>query len=427
MTERLVIKSHFLDATSSTEDRFDIIRKNIKLLMSSLEQYDTRKAVNNPVAEKDIKQKFHDFLTSCGFYMAALDLDDLIDEISNKPRDDGSIAWYHQLSQVLTFLSLVQDSTISLQSLEKYGGLETAIRTGLRHDSIEDFGTDFKQFEEYQRQKIKITFDRIKEKNIGILDDTWHAKEEQNLKIFMQNLELITKKVAVLDENGKPQFHDDGRMIKKDLFPSTRDYTHNLVGSEKASPIVMIFKILDGSHNLSTMVGAPKFSAPRRLKYSNEREDMFGARQGLPEIAMRKWPKFKSALKKADDLMGAVLYTNFGYLEYVDQEAAYPDDKEKHRDGRIIYQSGVGRYLPKALSIKIPRAFNMFHTLLDTIQDLTHEHESDLMKTRTSLFWEKSLKPALLTHADHFPHIFIQGNTGGSFKIRDTNFAPQFL
>ncbi len=417
----------FSGAVGSSDTYFLKIKANIEILRAALDEYDTKKSVNTPEAEADIKDKFSQFLIGCEFYMAKMDFDELLEESAAKPRDDGSIGWYHQMAPVLIFLSMIKDKTISLESLEQYGGLETALRTALRHDSIEDFGKDFDQFEKEQKQNILKKFTELQALGLPGFDDGRLQKEYDNLDILMQNLRLMTKKVAILDADGNPQYRPDGRMIRKDLFPNTRAYIHNMVNSVYASPVVWIIKVCDGIHNLSSMIGAPKFTAPRRLQYANQREDMYGSRQGLPEIAMQKWPEFAEGIKRVDHLMGSVLYTNFGYLEYVDQEKAYPDNSDKHKEGDEVHTLGIGKYLSGTLKVDVPRGLNPFYNLLDTIQAQTSGEEDINIRVKTIKFWEHSIKPALRPYALYFPRYFANGQSGGAPHSDKIVRAPNFI
>lgn len=385
----------FIEAAGNVYNYDNVIIDNISILQNSLNKYHTKKGVNTPIANQDIQDKFDAFLKACNFNMTHEDFKDLLME--STPRDDGSEGWHHQLSQVLMFLSLVQDKTISLKMLEEYGGLETAIRTALRHDSIEDTGTSFEKFKFIQIGRIKL------------LPADIQIKEYQNLEILMKNLKLMTKKIAILDDEGNPTFYPDGRMIKRDLFRSTSDYIHNMLDSEDASPVVWILKTFDGTHNLGNMIGAPKFTASRRLKYANEREDMYGGRDGLPELAMHKWDGFSAAIKKADSFMGAILYANFNYLEYVDQPQSYKRAK-KFKDGDTIRVSGIGKYLSDVLIFNLPRGLNPLHTMLDTIIEVGFFNKSKIIRDRTTLFLKECVKPALKSHASHFPAFFLRDN-----------------
>lgn len=386
------------------------VKTNIGLLIQRLSKYYTKASVNTPEAEADIQKKFREFLIGCEFRISQYDFDDLLEESKQKPRDDGTAGWHHQLSQILMFLSKVEDGTIPLENLGQYGGLETAIRTILRHDSIEDFGTNFKTFKSFQKQRIQKDRDSLTPYNNSDEAHKVLQRQGENLNQLMNNLRLLTKKVAILDKEGKPQYYADGRMKKKSLFKTTMAYIQNMLHKKSANPVAWMIKTFDGTHNLSTMLGALKFTAVRRLKYCNEREDMYGGRNSLPEKAAKKWSKFSDVIRQSDNLMGAVLYINFGFLEYVDQKDAYPDDNTKHKKGDPIYESGVGKYIDGALSFNIPRAFNPLHILLDDIKNIAENSPDELKRKRAQLFLEKSIKPALAEHKSHFPRLFNPAN-----------------
>ena len=127
------------------------------------------------------------------------------------------------------------------------------------------------------------------------------------------------------------------------------------------------------------MLGAPKFDAPKRYKYAKERQEAYGGDDALPERAKLEWPDFTKAIEIADELMGGVLFANLNYSKYVDRENIYAspeerDDfitKNKMTDDQVKI-SGIIKYLPTILSLKLPRGFNPFYTVLDTIESQAH-------------------------------------------------------
>ncbi len=373
-------------------NRERLIKKNIKSLLASLAQYKTGASINTLAAQRDIREKFWHFLEDCGFFMALSDFQDILKQTEGKSREDGTVPWYHQLTPILMVLSLIESGELDLSLLEEYGGLEVLIRTHLHHDTIEDTGIDAEVFSKQQQEKIKDVRQEFRE------------LETAKTVIVVNNVSLMSKKTAILDEKGDPQKHPDGRIVKKDLFENTRAYVKNMLFSVFASPVVWCLKLGDGIQNLSSMIGAAKFTVARRKKYCNEREDMFGARQGKTDIAIRKWPKFAKVIGKFDDLMGAVLYLNFGFLEYVD--LAYPDDPDKYKEGQAIDVLGFDRYLANALSFKVPRAFSSFHETLDRMRHVS-EHDPDLAKrARAKAYLQEAVYPVLEPYKEHFPEIF---------------------
>lgn len=404
-TQRNHVSGPFSDA--SKPDIYDAkLLTNISLLLENLMQYDTRTSANTPEAEADIQNKFRQFLIGCEFYMAIEDFDDLLEESDLKPRDDGTTAWHHQFSQILIFLDKIKRGKITLVQLDQHGGVETCIRTIMRHDSLEDFGHHPTKFKSLQEAKIERTFDKLVSRGLFFSHSHWRTREYQRLEILMNNLNSISKKIVVLGEDGEPILDEaTGKYKRENLFPTDIAYIANMLDAPTASPIVFDLKTNDGSHNLGTMLMAPKFDAMKRKDYANKREDIYGGRNAFPERAQHQWPNFAPALKESDDLMGAVLFTNLGYLAMVDQTDAYPN-KPKYRDGDEIYPSGLFKYLPGALSYSGPRAFSPLHNLIDDIQLIAHDNSHPVRAKRARLFLQHSIKPALSTYPNTFPRLF---------------------
>lgn len=398
------------------------VKTNIQLLLNGLMKYDTKASVNTPEAEEDIQHKFRQFLIGNEFHMALEDFKDLLEESDQKPRDDGTTAWHHQFSQILLFLDKVKRGVIPLELLEEDGGLETCIRTIMRHDSLEDFGWHPDKFESMQKDRIERIFYELVSTGRLEPDSTWRTKEYQNLDILMNNLKLISKKQVVLDEDGKPIFDEKkGKYKKKELFPTLIAYIANMVHGPLASPIVFLFKTNDGSHNLGNMLMAPKFWPIKRKSYCNEREDMYGGRHAFPEYAQEKWPEFKEAFIESDNLMGAIIFLNFGYLATVDQKSAYPKNP-KHQDGQEIYPSGLRKYLKGALAYSGPKAFSPLHNLIDDIQIIANGKTTiPEIKSRARLFLQHSVKAALKGYESHFPRLFSDPTIGMPTPMNDNS------
>lgn len=384
------------------------IQGHTRELLQTLSMFKTEDDINMPQTENFIRETFNRFLNDCGFYMAAVDFDEVLKELSgdNYLRNDGTIAWYHQLSPILLFLSLTiapkEKGGIDPVSLETTGGIETVLRTHLRHDSIEDSGISFDEFDQMQRGLIARNSKNLPKNQSGFFSKTRLERELVNAGILLNNLKLMTRKMTERDSSsGKVQYHADGRIVKKDLFASISDYVHNMVKSDNASPTVFMLKQGDGIHNLCGLIGADKFTPERRIKYCNEREDMYGARDGITDKAIKRWPAFAGAIQKFDDLMGFVLYLNFNYLEYADM--AYP---HKFKAGQTIHESGVERYLPGAIFANVPRAFNPAYILLDRM------HKQAEHNPHARRFLEQSVYPVLAEYKEHFPDIFPAAGNG---------------
>ena len=394
-------------SVSEATHEYARIQGHTRELLQILSMFKTEDDVNMPQTENFIRETFNRFLNDCGFYMAAVDFDEVLKELSgdNCLRNDGTIAWYHQLSPILLFLSLTiapkEQGGIDLAALEATGGVETVLRTHLRHDSIEDSGISFEDFDNMQRDLIARNSKNLRKNQPGFFNKARLERELANAGILLSNLKLMTRKAAEQDETGQIKYHPDGRIVKTDLFTSISDYVHNMVKSDTASPTVFMLKMGDGIHNLCGLIGADKFTPARRIKYCNEREDMYGARDGISDKAVKKWPAFAGAIQKFDDLMGFVLYLNFNFLEYADM--AYPD---KFKEGQTIHESGIDRYLPGAIFANVPRAFNPAYILLDRMKKQAAHNP------HARRFLEESVYPVLAEHREHFPDIFPTASNG---------------
>jgi len=137
---------------------------------------------------------------------------------------------------------------------------------------------------------------------------------------------------------------------------------------------------------------------------------MYGPRQGLTDLAKEKWPSFKPAIERFDAMMATLVYLNFGELEYV--ELAYPDDKNKFKEGGEIFPLGIGRFLDEALKVDVPRAFDPLHTWLDRIHHKAKYDEDPAVRKRATSFLNEAVYPVLEKHAEHFPRIFAANERG---------------
>ncbi len=401
---------------------------NIELFLQSLSHFKTEDEINTPEAESYIKEKFEYFLLGCGFHMAESDFAELLEEVAGKPREDGTVGWYHQLSPVIKIFSLIHDKTLTLDMFEKYGGLETAVRTALRHDSLEDFGKSFEQFKREQKEKIDKRCKDLAYRQPGIFDEARRAKEHQNLNLLMQNLRLITKKTAVLGPDGKPQHPEGGGMVKQwcEGLRNDRDYMLRMLQDPCANPVVWLIKLCDGTNNLASMLGAKKFTADRRKEYANQRLDMLGALEDMNARAKEKWPDFAAAIDKFDNDIGMVLYINFGFLRFVDLT------DHEFKEGDQVTPTGLPRYAGGALSLNVPRAFHSTHTLIDRVQKIqngnmkiTSDHPKADIQRRTGVFLENCIKPSLESHKQNFPGLFPATNGAGGHS-RGAVWYPEF-
>ncbi len=380
---------------------------SIGKFLAFIEQHQTESSINNYSVSEAIRETFEDLLRSCDFQMAIVDFHRLLEDTSGETRADDTISWYHQLFPIIAMLSLVSEGVIDLDYIEQFGGLETGIRTHLNHDTLEDTGVTREQFRQRLIGEI--------ENNHGF-SSSRQNRERLCADFVFNNVTLMTKKVAVLAPDGHIlRDPHTFKIVRNPLFRDDRNYMHNMLMSIHANPMVWFLKLGDGTHNLWGLLNASGFDAKRRLRYCNQREDMFGARNGFTDKAAKKWPEMGEALRRMDHLMGAVLYLNFGFLEYVD--LAYPDDPSKYKEGDDIYSLGFDRYLDVAMHWRLPRAFHPVHCWLDRVHYIRDNDKDPDIRRRTDVFLERAVYPVLVPYKEHFPRIF-PANDGHGHGLR---------
>lgn len=394
MSNDLTTRREF--GAKSGQQRHQLLLSDINQFLSFVERYPTEISINNHGAEEAIRAVFEALLQKCDFRMALEDFHKLLEDTSGELRADDTISWYHQLFPIISMLALILEGAIDLDYIEEFGGLETAIRTHLNHDTLEDTGVTREQFAQRLVDEIE---------NYPEFSSQRQARERHNAEIVLNNVILMTKKAAVLGPDGHVlRDSQTYKIIRSPLFPNDRAYMHNMLTSIHASPIVWYFKLGDGTHNLWSLLGASGFDAQRRLKYCDQREDMFGARSGFTDRAAKKWTEMGEAIRRMDYLMGAVLYLNFGYLEFVD--LAYSEERSKFNEGEEIYPLGFDRYLDVAMHWRLPRAFHPVHCWLDRVHYILHYHHDPDICRRTAAFLKFGVYPVLEPYKKHFPRIF---------------------
>lgn len=350
--------------------------------------------------EPQIRKAFKHFLRSVGYRMAEHNFEKLLEEKSGDKflRNDGTTNWYHEFLPLVSFMYLARigkkNGGIDLDDLIPWGGMEAAICTHLRHDSLEDQ-------QEYKRDAT--LFRRQQEAMLADIRRTEPAYDVHGAqKIIAQveiNMDLITQK----------RLPGEGGVMAKE---HVRTYTKRMVSSDDANPAVFMLKQLDGIHNFATM-WAPKFTPAKRLKRCDEREDMYGPRNGYTDAAMKRWPDFKKGIQTLDSIMGMMLYPHFRYLESVDLFYKEPDD----------FPVGIGRYLTRALSMELPPAVNLPHIFMRSMMTSVTPEEDPEKFARLENFLEHNIRPAFHDHRHKakVPYLF-EGHAGGNG--RDGHPAP---
>lgn len=364
------------------------LHRNVRDFLQTLHIYQNENQVNTDEAEQTIRVSFESFLKQSDFHMAMYDFGSMIDYANQVGRSDGTKPWYHQFTNMVCFLSLVAEEKITFEMLEPYGGLETAIRSILHHDTFEDIPISKPNFLQNRYHHIQYLYDA------GEINQDKKNQEYSNAKYFWNNLMILTKKDIVFDESGQPIKKENGKYKTDDIYERDEDYSHNLIESKQANPVAFLIKIFDMSHNGGTAIGAPKFVAQKRENYFNHQENMFGKREGITAEAIKKWPEFAQAIKAADNHMGAILYTNFGYIKYVDQL-----DPTRYRDGQKIRKLGISDYLSEGKMLDLPPAFDPLHLCIGRIASnrmyVNDAENREKMHVRSHRYLEESVYPLL--------------------------------
>lgn len=354
---------------------FDRLSKNI-------DRYTRKKNIDE--AEPEIRQEFFNFLYSQNYYLAAKNFEKLLEEKSGDKflRNDGTTNWHHEFVPLMAFMYLTRighkEGGLDLADLEEYGGLETAIITHLRHDSIEDQAI-YRADPEAFRMELLTSLLAVKEEHPDYDEDKGKAIIEQ----AFVNISLMSQQRVA---------GPDGTTIKE----PARAYTKRMVASEEANPIVFMLKQADGVHNFATM-WAPKFTPEKRLQRCNDREDMYGPRNGYTDVAIQKWPKFQKGIKVLDSMMGTMLYTHFRYLESVDLHYKEPDD----------FPIGISRYLTKTMRMGLHEPVNMVHIFVKNLMTSVDPAEDPEKYGRLQTFLQDNFRPAFpAKHAGKFPYLF---------------------
>lgn len=371
---------------------FEQLVKEIKTL--------TRTDSNIDHFEPEFRAAFRKFLTDLDMPLALKNFDALLAEKSGQKfyRADGTVNWYHEFLPLLEMMELAKRGHkyggFDLKELDPYGGLEVLICTHLRHDSVEDFTSKEAMIKE----------------QIGFIDEICRDNRAYDKSTANQMANQMVINVDLMSQQWVRQ--EDGTLKKEDV----RIYTHRMVNSEHANPIVFMCKQADINHNFATLFGASKFTPERRAKRCDEREDMYGPRYGFAGKAMEKWKPFASAINALDSMMGFMLYPHFRYLESVD--LFYKDSFD--------YSVGTERYNRRVVNVQLPEVVNLAHIFLKRINSSVSEQEYPEKFVRLQNFMENIIKPTLLPHKDKFPYLF--QNSGMNNDLPQPTIAvPQIL
>lgn len=365
---------------------YDVLLRTIKSLGQKTDDLNS--------IEQALRQAFKKFLIDSQFFLAAKNFEALLEEKSGENffRNDGTVAWFHEFIPIMMVLSAARKSSrdygIENRDLEAYGGLETAIIIHLRHDSIEDHI----EKEDLRRQQCEM-LEEIRAEG----RESYVCKALSKVAQIVESIDTMSQK-KLYDANGQPVMAG-GKHIKENVV----DYIARLVYSETANPIVFILKQADIIHNFATMLGAEKFSAERRAKRHNEKENMYGPRQCFYDHALVTWPRFKKVIDMFDANMGDIIYKHFRYLETVD--LFYKDAPEAFRREPNDYPVAP-RFTEKALQLDLPEIIHPLHIFMKRLQNSVDPSADPEKIQRFQNLMEKVIKPSLEPFRDHFPYIF---------------------
>lgn len=372
---------HFWTAATKSEtagfnNHYDTLLKSIVRAAASAGSLDN--------AEPDVRKAFAKFLKSQKYEFALRNFEKLLEEKSGSAfkRSDGGVNWFHELVPVMTIMGMVRNGFIELDAMNRYGGLETAITTHLRHDSVEDV---FK----YDQQAFNTQLEEILKDIVRRVPGYDAAKGTNLVRQTGINVGLITQK--------RVRDMETGENVKED----TIDYTQRMVHSDEANPVVFLSKQTDTVHNFATM-WAPKFTPERRQRRCDDREDMYGSRHGFTDAAMEKWPSFTKAIKAMDDMMGVMLYTHFRYLESVDLYYKRPSDNP----------IGMGRYINGAMSLDLPKPVNLIHIFMNNLAGSVDKTDDPDKFARLQHFIQVNVRPAFSGHLHRFGNLFKKAGNG---------------
>lgn len=366
---------------------------NIALLLNNLSIYQTENDTRTAEAQSRIRDSFEIFLRAQGYLQAEEDFAQLLEEKSGKRqfRKDGiTPAFYHELEPILEILDLVRQDYITLDVLEEYGGLEVAICTHLRHDSIEDFAITFEDFAKSRSSHIDSLANMVGHQP-SVFEPGYAQKQRDMSNRIVENIRLMTRKVAEKNPDGSIKTDSSGKIVKRALFSSTTDYMQKMLNAkDTANPVPYLLKLGDGRNNLSSLLNVPGITPEARKKYCDERHEMYGPLQGMNEKAQRKWPEVAEAISILDTGMGIVMYMNYGVLHHVDQFKGNHDD--------TIPEMGLERYFEHAFKLTgLPRAFNSIYRQIDRME-LRAQTEPRMRK-----FLGEAVYPCLGEHRNYKP------------------------
>lgn len=287
------------------------------------------------------KEAFNQFFDDMGWVLPKWCFEELLVEKKGEfefRADHKTPNWYHEARQCLYHLSFVRDGLLKEKDLRPYGGTEVGNCITFRHDSWEDLG------------KNKISIYAPLEKNIHVLGDEKNLGDipffalRRKAVLIVEGVDLLTRKVPRIDEDGNFVRKDTGKFVKDDRFGGQLNLYYNQV---LKSPLTALGKFFDGIEGMSTRVGVTDFSVDDDRKYTDERRMLYGRRK-LDTQAIEKFPFLQHAIETADDMLGTLLVAMETLNDYAPDKGENPEHATAMRIDEYKMANKGFRRLPPA-------------------------------------------------------------------------------
>lgn len=263
------------------------------------------------------KRAFQKFFKNMDWPIAAFSYEALLQEKTGEFefRADGKTPnWYHEFRECLWALNFIRKGLIPEKDLNKFGGAEALVAVILRHDSWEDLGNSANSIVEKLQAHAK-TFSYSKSR-IERLDEKSDA--------VGLGVNLLTRKIPVLDENGNFVRKSNGKIKKEDRFGSDVNLYYQAV---LQNPLSAFAKPLDGIEGMATRVGVLSYSVHDDVKYTEERRMLYGSEaKNFEGEAIKRYAFLKDAIECADDMLGVTLVMLETLNHYAPDSAFNPKD-----------------------------------------------------------------------------------------------------
>lgn len=406
------LRNDFMPATfGKTKTTFN---KSFDRLLNRID-YESEKESILPESAENTKDAFREFLSDLStvdplWNLPLWSFEALLEEKSGEFefRADGKVPnWYHEFRNFLYVGAATREGLIPKSDYSLFGGLPVTTAIIMRHDSWEDLG-----------QTPTMIYANLERKTHAYMDffDPDQQREEisaigfslrQQSMRTVEDVDRLTRKHPILDENGAYVRKDNGKLVK---IPRFGGNLHEYYDGGRESPHFSLVKFNDSIEGMSTRMGA--FSSDADILYTRERRQFFGLRQ-LDKEAIDKFPFLKRAIHASDSMLGVLL---------ADMETVnfYSDNKDKpEQNAEYARPVSIGRYIPAAkhgFNI-IPRAFHPVSILVERMED-----RAVLENNRSiALLLKNAIYPS---HVGHFPmpHNFQQ-----SLKHHNMSLNPPEL